>query len=273
MIQTVPFVITVRSVTYADHAVCAPDWRWDSRRNRWDGWLLWYAAAGRGRLTWAGVSGGTYAIEAGACFLIDMHDRLLGTADPTDPPEFLALAFTWDGPWPGWRRCRRLRAAPRLEALLEEAITASRAGRRDTARRRLAAALALVAAEDAHPRLAGGVAVQAQAIDDLCDGIRLHPERPWPGEAIARQLACTREHAVRRFRRHCGCSPGAWLTACRMRRARHLLRRDAGSVATIGRAVGFDDPSAFARAFRRHHGISPGDWRRRPWSEDPGNAR
>ncbi len=33
----------------ANRVACAPDWRWDSRRNNWSGYHLWTIAGGGGR--------------------------------------------------------------------------------------------------------------------------------------------------------------------------------------------------------------------------------
>jgi AraC-like DNA-binding protein len=48
----------------------------------------------------------------------------------------------------------------------------------------------------------------------------------------------------------------------RIEAARFLLKENRHSISEIGGIVGYEDPSAFARAFRRHCGSSPRDWQR-----------
>jgi AraC family transcriptional regulator of arabinose operon len=62
---------------------------------------------------------------------------------------------------------------------------------------------------------------------------------------------------TRLFRQATGSTPGAYLNARRLSRARTLVGRTSLSVAEIMRQVGFSDRSHFARDFQRAHGFSP----------------
>lgn len=64
----------------------------------------------------------------------------------------------------------------------------------------------------------------------------------------------------RLFRRAAGLSPKEYVTACRMRLARRLLR-SGEKVASAGAMAGFDDTAAFNRAFKAFHGLSPRAYR------------
>src|SRR5579872_88429 len=61
----------------------------------------------------------------------------------------------------------------------------------------------------------------------------------------------------RAFKGHYGLTFRAYLLRYRIGRARELLRRGTHGATEAGLAVGFEDPSHFARAFRRVLGISP----------------
>ena len=63
------------------------------------------------------------------------------------------------------------------------------------------------------------------------------------------------------FRYETGDSPGAYLHALRMERARLLLESTNLSVRDVMRQVGLADPSHFSRDFRRAHGFSPRAYR------------
>jgi AraC family transcriptional regulator len=75
-------------------------------------------------------------------------------------------------------------------------------------------------------------------------------------------IGLSRAQFFRAFRQSTGQTPGRYLLALRMERARHLLMEQNGSLETVARLVGFADVDAFTRAFRRCEGVTPGAWRR-----------
>lgn len=68
-------------------------------------------------------------------------------------------------------------------------------------------------------------------------------------------------HLSRLFRRQFGLTPGEYLTAQRLEKAKILLRNSGTTVAEAAYAAGFHDPGYFARCFRRQNGISPREFR------------
>lgn len=67
---------------------------------------------------------------------------------------------------------------------------------------------------------------------------------------------------VREFRRHMQCSPGSYVRAKRMERARNLLLVIDTPLADIALTLGFSDQSAFHKAFRKAEGCTPGTYRK-----------
>ena len=80
-------------------------------------------------------------------------------------------------------------------------------------------------------------------------------------EATTQQLAAGVNLSSSRlntlFKRDVGTSPGRYLRALRMARARVLLERTNLNVREIMSTVGINDPSHFSRDFRRYHGVAP----------------
>lgn len=87
------------------------------------------------------------------------------------------------------------------------------------------------------------------------------------------------------FRAQTGVSPAQFLRRLRLRRARLLLLHSFLTVKEVMAAVGYSDPSHFARDFRRAHGTSPSALRgissadpltvkriRQPRAREPGRA-
>jgi AraC family transcriptional activator FtrA len=68
---------------------------------------------------------------------------------------------------------------------------------------------------------------------------------------------------VRRFREAVGQSPGDWLVAARVERARELLEAGAASIEEAARLSGFGSAATLRHHFRRRLGISPAEYRAR----------
>jgi AraC family transcriptional regulator len=84
-------------------------------------------------------------------------------------------------------------------------------------------------------------------------------------------VGLSRAQFFRAFRQSTGQTPGNYLAALRMQRARHLLAAPGGRIEEVARSVGFHDADSFARAFKRSAGLSPAAWRRnhrRPGTDD-----
>jgi AraC-like DNA-binding protein len=81
-------------------------------------------------------------------------------------------------------------------------------------------------------------------------------------EDIARELGVHPTAVTHRLQRTLGLSYTEYVGQLRVEKAKELLRRTQLGVGEVGRRVGIDDPSNFAKLFRRHEGISPGDYRK-----------
>jgi transcriptional regulator GlxA family with amidase domain len=74
---------------------------------------------------------------------------------------------------------------------------------------------------------------------------------------LARAAGLSTAHLTRLFRGGTGVTPGAYLRALRMTRARLLLERTNLSVVEVMAQVGIGDRSHFVRDFQRAHGVAP----------------
>lgn len=97
----------------------------------------------------------------------------------------------------------------------------------------------------------------------LHEYMHVHIGRPINLDVVAADFAVSKQYLCRMARKELGQTLGnAWIDI-KLRWARILLQREAGSIADVARRVGFDDPLYFSRVFKRHVGISPAAWRRR----------
>ncbi|UYV36096.1 helix-turn-helix domain-containing protein [Rhodobacteraceae bacterium D3-12] len=81
--------------------------------------------------------------------------------------------------------------------------------------------------------------------------------------ALAARARLSPRSLHRRFRAATGLTPNAYVQALRIEKARGLFERSRDSVATIARAVGYEDTPAFTRLFRSSTGLTPSEYRAR----------
>ena len=86
---------------------------------------------------------------------------------------------------------------------------------------------------------------------------------PWRLDEVAAAVNLDPAYLSRLFRRHTGLSPLGFLARLRAERAATLLAQTDLPAARVGAAVGWDDPTYFARRFRSLVGSTPTEYRRR----------
>ncbi|WP_158511136.1 helix-turn-helix transcriptional regulator [Sphingobium sp. MI1205] len=83
------------------------------------------------------------------------------------------------------------------------------------------------------------------------------PEHDWSVERMARYVGLSRSAFAAAFQELVGEAPIGFLTRERMKRAAKLLLDQSLSMQEVGKRVGYEIESSFARAFKRHWGVSP----------------
>ncbi|TFW24325.1 AraC family transcriptional regulator [Duganella callida] len=108
--------------------------------------------------------------------------------------------------------------------------------------------------------LPGGLAGLADArIARALDAIHRQPEQTCSVPELARLAAMSRASFAARFKQLVGQTPADYLTGWRITLAQKRLREGA-PISAVAAQVGYESPSALARAFRRRTGLSPRDW-------------
>lgn len=82
-------------------------------------------------------------------------------------------------------------------------------------------------------------------------------------EELARISGVTKQHFCRVFKEQMRMRPMEYLARRRMASARNLLLTTEKSIAEIGKAVGYDNPTYFGMVFKKYEGITPTDCRKR----------
>jgi len=86
------------------------------------------------------------------------------------------------------------------------------------------------------------------------------PQKPWSVADLAAVANLSRAGFAEQFRRVVGQTPVDYLLSWRVSLAQKRLR-EGKPIALIAEEVGYESPSALARAFRRKTGLSPREWK------------
>lgn len=86
-------------------------------------------------------------------------------------------------------------------------------------------------------------------------------------DTLANLCHVSRYYLVHTFTDEYGISPINYMTTCRLREAKQMLKNDDYSLSFISRILGFSSPSYFSQAFKKHEGISPNEYRKLSQSE------
>jgi AraC-like DNA-binding protein len=101
--------------------------------------------------------------------------------------------------------------------------------------------------------------------------VQIHnaPHRAWSIAELASESNMSRAAYAVHFRAVIGQTPADYLLSWRISLAQKRLR-EGRSITLIAAEVGYESPSALARAFRRKTGYSPRDWMKVLAGEDDG---
>jgi AraC family transcriptional regulator len=97
----------------------------------------------------------------------------------------------------------------------------------------------------------------------VCEHLRDVSAGPLSVARLATDAGVHPVHLARVFRRHHGCSPGQYIRAWRVQKAKRLIAASAASFSDIASIAGFCDQSHLTHDFKSVTGLTPGQYRRR----------
>jgi signal transduction histidine kinase/DNA-binding response OmpR family regulator len=89
-------------------------------------------------------------------------------------------------------------------------------------------------------------------------------------EDLAEDVAMSYSHLHRKLTALLNQSPNQLIRSVRLRRAKELLERDAGTISEIAYTVGFGSPAYLTKCFHEQFGIVPSQARKKPAAPSPG---
>ena len=116
----------------------------------------------------------------------------------------------------------------------------------------------LISSRDQAPGMMAGLA--DPRLSRALNLMHEQPEKPWSVADLAAAANLSRAAFAEQFHRVVGQTPGDYLLSWRVSLAQKRLR-EGRPIALIAEEVGYESPSALARAFRRKTGLSPREWK------------
>ena len=101
-----------------------------------------------------------------------------------------------------------------------------------------------------------------EKIDPIIREMQKYPERDYPFDVMLRRSALSPCMLSSLFKQTTGLPPHAFLLACRIQRAKEILRKTSQSVSQIAQTLSFSSPQHLAMHFKRETGITPTAWRK-----------
>jgi AraC-like DNA-binding protein len=116
----------------------------------------------------------------------------------------------------------------------------------------------LISSREQQPGMIAGLA--DPRLSRALNSMHEQPQKPWSVADLASVANLSRAGFAEQFRRVVGQTPADYLLSWRVSLAQKRLR-EGKPIALIAEEVGYESPSALARAFRRKTGLSPREWK------------
>lgn len=240
----------------------SPRWSWSSSYNQWAGYHLWLILEGVGQLH---LGKRTFPIKAGVCFILPMEEHFEAEQDAAHPLCIMGVHFDEVKPADLPPLYNEVSDFNFFSKLVERCIFAHHANDLEQARTWLLAALSDL---KKHRSPTENHEACPQEIAVLAESIREDPSLRLSLDEIASALHCSRDHAIRLFKRHLSLTPGDYQLQIRMHAAENLLIFSNQSIGNIAEQLGYSDVYSFSRQFKEKHGNSPLAYRKRRKATD-----
>jgi AraC family transcriptional activator FtrA len=99
-------------------------------------------------------------------------------------------------------------------------------------------------------------------LGSLLERMRAKPAPETTIAALAQTAGMSRRTFLRRFKANTGTTPGAWLAAARVARARELLKSSDAAIEEVAATAGFGSAATLRHHFRKQMKLSPAAYRR-----------
>ena len=243
---------------------CDAHWRWDTGKNGFQDFDLWFVLRGKGRII---TERETAEVRQGSCMLLFPNTHYVGEHDK----DFLLtmnVHFQFDSGIPEGIfgeapfLHKQIYDIGYMRDTLSRVIRLYNADKSDSACAFFAAALSEYFEVSVMEEKSEFGADKPSLVQKICDRINIAPEEAHSLAAFAAEYGYSADYLGRVFSGAVGISFSEYVANTRINKAKFLLSSTELSVEGVADALGYYDTCYFIRQFKRITGTSPGRYRK-----------
>lgn len=243
---------------------CDADWNWDTGKNGFQDFDLWFVLRGKGRII---TERETAEVERGSCLLLFPNTHYIGEHE-NEHLLIMNVHFTFSG---AERKnfpdntpfiYRKINDISYMRSTLSRVIRLYNSAKEDDAKMFFCAALAEYFLSDTEEESREFDTDKQKIVQKICDMINISPEAPHSLSDFAAECGYSADYLGRIFSRAVGISFSEYLANARVNKAKFLLSSTSLSVEGVAEALGYYDTCYFSRQFKRITGVPPGRYRK-----------
>ena len=234
-------------ILIVDSLTCPRDWHWESHRNGWRGYHIWYVMGGGSSVT---VNGVHYQLVPGDCFLFDLDKNHICSHDPDHPLQVATVYVHADELPPSDVRRWLVRGDPLLGEMVCRCVELF-PQHPDFAEAYIRSAF-VPFLSDSPQKI-----TLSDPVEKICSALTERMDICLSLEDMCALTGYSKNQIIRLFRTNTGMTPIQFQMVRKMEFAAKLLLYSNQSIAQIGTQVGMDDSNYFSKTFRKYIGQSP----------------
>lgn len=243
---------------------CDASWRWDTGKNGFQDFDLWFVLRGKGRII---TEHETAEVERGSCLLLFPGTHYIGEHE-SDHLLVMNVHFQFSSEIsarelsPSAFLRKQIYDISYMRQTLSRAIRLYNSGRTESAQIFFTAALSEYFESGTAEEKSEQRGEKPHMIQKICDLINMAPEEAHTLSDFAAKYGYSADYIGRIFSREVGISFSEYLANTRINKAKFLLSSTELSVEGVAEALGYYDTCYFIRQFKRITGTSPGRYRK-----------
>ncbi|MCI5647880.1 MAG: AraC family transcriptional regulator [Fusicatenibacter sp.] len=238
-------------IKLVDTVLCPADWSWESQKNNWNGYHIWYVIGGGATIK---VEEKTYHLSTGDCFLFDLSKNHFCTHNPADPLYVSTVYLNADHLETSMIHRRLIRGDRILGEMICRCVKLH-SQNEQLSEMYLKPVLNEFLSEEKKEK------TLSPAVSKICATLENNPQKLYALEDMCHMTGYSRNQIIRMFRRDTGMTPMHFQWDHKMQIAASLLLYSNKTIAEIAFEVGMDDANYFSKVFKKYMGKSPQKYR------------
>jgi len=238
-------------IIQVDKVLCPADWSWESRKNGWSGYHIWYVTGGGATIK---VEGNTYHLTTGDCFLFDLNKNHFCTHNPNTPLDVYTIYVHVDNLKPSSIRRWIIHNDTILGGMICRCVK-QYAQNKPLSEMYLKPILGEFLLDDTKEK------EMSPAVSKICGLLDKNTKILYQLDDMCRLTGYSKNQIIRLFRKDTDMTPIQFQLQHKMQYAAKLLCYSNKTIAEIAFETGIEDTNYFSKIFKKYIGLSPRNYR------------